>query len=216
MSYTFDEKTATPLCVIMGRNKSDKGSSSITTSWHNYTTFYYSIFKSLRNEPLRVFELGLGTNNVSVPSNMGVDGRPGASLYGWAEFFPHAQIYGADIDRGVLFNTDRIKTYYCDQTNPTTIKAMWNEPELTKEFDIIVEDGLHEFSANVCFFENSIHKLKVGGYYIIEDLLNVELAQFKSKLNDWRTSYPNFEFTLLTIPNHNPNDNNLLVINRTA
>ena len=50
------------------------------TSCHNYTTFYYSIFKDLRDQQLRIFELRLGTNNVNIPSNMGAIGRPWASL----------------------------------------------------------------------------------------------------------------------------------------
>ncbi len=48
MNYLFNEKLATPLCEIMGRHKSDKGHVDITASHHNYTTFYYSIFKSIR------------------------------------------------------------------------------------------------------------------------------------------------------------------------
>ena len=71
MIYLFDEKKSTPLCEIMGRHGSDKGSINIESSWHNYTTFYYSKFKDLRKKKLRVFELGLGTNNVNIPSNMG-------------------------------------------------------------------------------------------------------------------------------------------------
>lgn len=81
MNYLFDEKQNTPLCEIMGRNRSDKGSINIKNSWHNYTTFYYSIFKDLREKQLRVFELGLGTNNTNIPSNMGPKGKPGASLF---------------------------------------------------------------------------------------------------------------------------------------
>ena len=57
--YDFDETKSTPLCEIMGRNKSDKGDININNSWHNYTTFYYSIFNELRNKKLRIFELGL-------------------------------------------------------------------------------------------------------------------------------------------------------------
>lgn len=49
----------------MCRNRSDKGSS------HNYTTLYYSIFKDICKKKLRIFELGLGTNNITIPSNMG-------------------------------------------------------------------------------------------------------------------------------------------------
>lgn len=213
MNLTFDETIATPLCTIMGKNKSDKGHADIQSSWHNYTTVYYSLFKDLQDRPLRVFELGLGTNNPSIPSNMGVGGRPGASLYGWREFFPFSTIYGADIDRDILFQTDRIKTFFCDQTNPTIIQTMWNQPELQDPFDIIIEDGLHSFEANVCFFENSIHKVKPNGYYIIEDILFSEMKLFFSKIEEWKTRFPSFLFEMIAIPSkRNPYDNNLLVI----
>ncbi len=208
----FDEKKSTPLCEIMGRNKSDKGSKHIEKSWHNYTTFYYSIFRDLREKQLRVFELGLGTNNVNLPSNMGPEGRPGASLFGWAEFFPNSHIFGADIDTNILFHTDRIKTFYCDQTNPEMIKKMWSEPDLYDNFDIIIEDGLHEFSANVTFFENSIHKLNPNGYFIIEDIIHSKEYLFENKIKEWEIQHTDCSFTLLKIPSHNKYDNTLLVV----
>jgi len=211
--FEFDEKKSTPLCEIMGRNKSDKGSIDITKCWHNYTTFYYSLFKDLQDKPLRIFELGLGTNNTHIPSNMGPNGRPGASLYGWREFFRNSQIFGADIDKDILFNTDRIHTYYCDQTNPTIIEQMWNEGNMQDNFDIIIEDGLHTFHANVCFFENSIHKLNPNGYFIIEDIDIREEPLFLPKIKEWQSTYTDCEFTLLHIPSStNTNDNNLLVV----
>ena len=217
MKYAFDETTATPLCEIMGRNNSDKGSIDIQSSWHNYTTFYYSIFKDLQQEPLRIFELGLGTNNPNVPSNMGIHGRPGASLYGWKEFFVHSNIFGADIDSNILFSSDRINTYYCDQTNPDIIHAMWNDhPELRDNFDIIIEDGLHTYAANVCFFENSIHKLKSNGYYIIEDIdLNSAKLFNNGKIQEWEQRFPECQFDLIRIPSQrNMWDNTLLVIHK--
>jgi len=214
MNYIFDETIATPLCEIMGRNKSDKGDININMSWHNYTTFYYSIFKKLQNEKLRIFELGVGTNNINIPSHMGSNGRPGASLYGWNEFFTNSFICGADIDKNILFNTDNIKTFYCDQTNPDIIKNMWiNNNDLIDNFDIIIEDGLHTFDANVCFFENSIHKLNKNGYYIIEDILNQNIPLFNNKINEWKELYKYLTFTLLNIPStKNKGDNNLLVV----
>ena len=209
----FNEMVSTPLCEIMGRYGSDKGSVNILSSWHNYTTYYYSIFKDLKDKSLRIFELGLGTNNIALPSNMGKDGQPGASLRGWAEFFPTSKIYGADIDKDILFNTDKIQTYYCDQTDPETIKEMWSHSDLELPFDIIIEDGLHTFSANVCFFENSIHKLVPGGYYIIEDISIHDAPLFLSKINEWKITFPKLTFTYLQIPNRrNTHDNNLLVI----
>ena len=213
MNYIFDENESTPLCEIMGRNRSDKGDKEIKSSWHNYTTFYYSIFKDICKNKLRIFELGIGTNNPRIASNMGIYGRPGASLYGWEEFFPNSEIYGADIDKNIIFNTERIKTYYCDQKNPIIIKEMWNKKELEENFDIIIEDGLHTFDANVCFFENSIDKLNSKGYYIIEDLNSKDEEKFINKIKEWEKEYKDCSFTLLKIPSLlNRINNNLLVI----
>ena len=211
--YSFDETKYTPLCEIMGKHGSDKGSINISTSWHNYTPFYYSIFNELREKKLRVFELGLGTNNVDIPSNMGINGIPGASLYGWSEFFPNSYIFGADIDTEILFNTDKIKTFYCDQTNPDIIKKMWDNPTLQDNFDIIIEDGLHTFNANVCFFDNSIHKLNPNGYYIIEDINYADKYLFMNKIREWESKYKECVFTLLQIPSLcNNTDNSLLIV----
>jgi SAM-dependent methyltransferase len=216
MSYSFDEKKYTPLCEIMGNCGSDKGNVNISTSWHNYTTFYYSIFKNLSENKLRLFELGLGTNNVTMASNMGQNGTPGASIYGWSLFFPNAEVFGADIDTAILFNTDRIKTFYCDQTNPEIIKNMWNESDLQENFDIIIEDGLHTFEANVCFFENSIHKLNPNGYYIIEDIVTNDEHKIIAKIKEWENQYTDCTFTYLKIPASNICDNNLVVIKKSA
>jgi len=213
MGYQFCPCESTQLCEIMGRYQSDKGHENIIASWHNYTTFYYSIFKDFNEKPLRLFELGLGTNNVNLPSNMGPQGKPGASLYGWREFFPNSEIFGADIDTDILFNADRIKTFYCDQTKPEIIKAMWEEPVLEDNFDIIIDDGLHTFDANVCFLENSIHKLNPGGYFIIEDIVIDEYHLFVNKFEEWMDKYDDCAINILNIPSlQNANDNRLVVV----
>ena len=59
------------------------------------------------------------------------------------------------------------KTFYVDQTDPISIKDMFKNIG-KKKFDIILEDGLHEYNANICFFENAINFLDNGGTYIIE------------------------------------------------
>jgi hypothetical protein len=177
--------TPTPLCEIMTRHKSDKGN-----GWHhNYTLFYDSILKERRHEKLRIFELGIGTNDVTIKSNMGKYGRPGASLYGWEEYFPNSLIYGADIDKNILFNSGRIMTFYCDQTDPSCISEMWAQPELRLPFDLIVEDGLHTFKANKCFLENSLHNLKEDGYYIIEDILHSQYSLFEKQILEWQKKF---------------------------
>lgn len=212
-TYLINATESTPLCEIMGRNNSDKGHINILKSWHNYTTFYYNIFKEIQQKELRIFELGLGTNDINIPSNMGKNGTPGASLYGWYEFFPNSYIFGADIDKNILFNNDRIKTYFCDQRSPESIQNLWKEPDLHENFDIIIEDGLHQFNANVCFFENSIHKLKKGGWFIIEDIYYNNENLFFNKIKEWETQYIDCSFELLKIPSIlNKVDNTLLVV----
>src|SRR5690242_7449242 len=46
------------MCRVMTYYGSDKGKGQ-----HNYTTVYAELFGSFRYRPLRIFELGLGTNN---------------------------------------------------------------------------------------------------------------------------------------------------------
>ena len=45
-----------------------------------------------------------------------------ASLYMWQEYFPNAEIFGADVDKRILFNEGRIKTYFVDQYSFESIK----------------------------------------------------------------------------------------------
>jgi SAM-dependent methyltransferase len=211
---TNTSQTTTELCYIMNFFGSDKGH-PLNNGHHNYTRFYYELFKLVRNAPIRIFELGLGTNNISIPSNMGADGKPGASLRGWRAFFTNASVFGADIDDKILFKEDRIRTYYCDQGSPDSIRTLWANHELIENMDIIIEDGYHVFNYNVTFFENSFHKLKIGGIFIIEDIMHYTMEMWKGKLEEWEKKYPNMNFRFYSIYNeHNMSDNRLVIAQR--
>jgi hypothetical protein len=163
------------LCERMDFYGSDKG--PYNKGAGNYTKLYDHIFRENRFSVMNVLEIGLGTNNTDVPSNMGTDGKPGASLRGFRDYFPNANIYGADIDSRVLFNEDRIETFYVDQLN---IKSLQNLKErFDFEFDLILDDGIHDIcydglknpaSGNLKTLETFIDKVKKGGFYIIEDV----------------------------------------------
>jgi hypothetical protein len=202
--------TPTPLCRLMTSLYSDKGNAR-----HNYTTVYSALFSSLQERPLRIFELGLGSNDPAIRYSMGLEGKPGASLRGWKEFFPRAEVFGADIDRKALLTEDRIETFYCDQLDPEAIRAMWSMPQLLEPMDIIIEDGLHTFEANVSFLTGSLTKLRRGGYYIVEDIGRPDLDLWKERLGDYERDFPDYDFALAELPNRiNSYDNNLLVIRR--
>jgi len=197
------------MCRVMTRFGSDKGRSN------NYTPVYSALFKERCDQPLRVFELGLGSNNTDAPSNMGVFGLPGASLRGWRELFPHARVYGADIDRRILFQEDRIKTFYCDQLDRPSIHELWSHPDLQGRVDIIIEDGLHTFEANVSFLEGALDHLRPGGIYVTEDIAWNHVQDWCGRLETiYSKQYPSYEFALVVLADRGYN--NLLVAGRRA
>lgn len=183
-SFIVDEgyNKKTDMCKLFLDNGSDK------SSWHNYTTLYDILFSDFIGKNINFFELGLGTNNTNIPSNMGKDGTPGASLYAFREYFKNANICGADIDDKILFEDDGIWTFYVDQTDPDAIKNLWDCFEDT-QFDVIIDDGLHAFYANKIFFEESFHMLKDGGLYIVEDILLNDKQKFVDFFSDKNVSF---------------------------
>tara|TARA_B100000900_G_C20492926_1_gene680345 strand:+ start:17 stop:832 length:816 start_codon:yes stop_codon:yes gene_type:complete len=134
---------------------------------HNYHLVYGSLFKK-RNNVKKVLEIGLGTDNENLISNMGIYGKPGASVRAFKDFFPKAKIYGADIDKEILFQETRIKTDYVDQTNLNSINKLYQK--IGSNFDLIIDDGLHASYANINVIISSLNYLKKGGFLVIEDI----------------------------------------------
>lgn len=169
------------LCDKYGSDKGSMRSGGHVYPWaaHSYADFYNDLFGHCRLAIKSVFECGIGTNEVNAPSSMGKDGKPGASLRVWREFFPNAEIFGADIARDILFDDERIKTFYVDQTNPTSIAEMWQAVD-ARDLDLIIDDGLHTFDAGVCFYESSINRLSSTGLYVIEDVKSADIEKFRS------------------------------------
>jgi 23S rRNA U2552 (ribose-2'-O)-methylase RlmE/FtsJ len=116
---------------------------------------------------------------------MGINYKPGSSLRVWKDYFKNAEIYGADLDKTILFNNeDKIHTFYVDQLDSGSIKKMWDNIGKTN-FDIIIDDGLHTYDANLNFFLNSFDKLKKNGIYIIEDVQYHYLITIHDKLRQY-------------------------------
>jgi hypothetical protein len=140
------------------------GSDKSTT--HNYHIIYAHIIHSLgRSSHVKLLEIGLGTNNPSLVSTMGSGGKPGASVRAFKELLPNAEIFGADVDRAILFQEERLKTFYIDQLNASTFKeASMNT------YDIIIDDGLHSVGANMNSLLFALKHVNEGGWIVIEDI----------------------------------------------
>ena len=212
ISYIDNNNILSELCEKYG---SDKGfmnyHSKKPYAWrpHSYASFYHSIFCLNRESVKFVYECGIGTNNLNIKSNMTENAEPGASLRVWKDYFVNANIFGGDIDKNILFEEDRIKTYFVDQLNVSSIKFMWEKTGVEK-FDIIIDDGLHEPKANLNFFFNSIHKLKENGIYIIEDVSNHHIKYLNNKLSEYDVEI----VTLSTKYKKIYDNNNLIVIRK--
>mgnify|MGYP001420892431 FL=1 len=203
ISYLSNGNTNQELKKLMDLYGSDKGGRN---NHHNYAQYYSEIFSNKKDKIQNFLEIGLGSNNPEVPSNMGLDGKPLASLRAWRDYFKNANIYGADIDKNILKNEERIKTFYVDQTDPTTIKEMFRDIGISK-FDIILEDGLHEYNANICFFENAIDFLSSDGVYIIEDVYYKDQEKFMKYFE--KKSY---NFSIIDIFHEKNIANNCLIV----
>lgn len=201
------------LCELHGTDKGYVDFKKKTTfGWkpHTYSLFYNNLFAHCRNNVKLVFECGIGTNNLEIESNMSCTGVPGASLRVWKDYFCNAQIFGSDIDKNILFEEDRIKTFYVNQLDKNSIRNMWFKINCSN-FDLIIDDGLHTVDASMSLFLNSFHKLRRDGIYIIEDVNFENLHELKTKLVKY-----NPEVVILKNEYYdaNPNNNNNLIIIR--
>ncbi len=121
---------------------------------HNYLHFYEGLIGHLRQEPApRVLEIGV---------------YDGGSLRMWEEFFPNAQLVGADIDPRTLASaSNRSRIEIMDQSDiaQLTRVAVAHGP-----FDLIVDDGSHIWDHQITSLRTLYPFVKPGGTYIVEDI----------------------------------------------
>jgi hypothetical protein len=159
----YNNSDANILADVLNKYNSDKA------RHHNYNILYSYILNKLgRFDKLNILEIGLGTNNPTLVSSMGTDGKPGASLYTWQEYLPNSNIYGADIDKDILFNKDRIKTHYVDQLDMSTFNTM--QESFKTKYDMIIDDGLHSIGANLNTLLFALENVNDDGWIVIEDI----------------------------------------------
>ena len=166
----------TRFCRVFSYHGSDKA-----YGWHNYGYVYNFILGQHRDRIRRIVEIGMGTNYLDVPSSMGVTGIPGASLRAWKELFPLASVVGADIDRRILFQDERIETYFVDQTQPETLAALFQQVG-EAPVDLVVDDGLHTFEANLNVYRAAYPRISPGGFLVIEDVRNEDVPRWAELL----------------------------------
>ena len=83
------------LCDKYGTDKGSIKDDNQQSNWPwpptTYADYYSRLFDHCRNNIKNVFECGIGTNNIKLVSNMGINGKPGASLRVWKEYFQNVK-----------------------------------------------------------------------------------------------------------------------------
>ena len=122
------------------------------------------------------------------------------------EYFKNAHIYAADIDKNILFEDERISTFYVNQLDNQSINEMWRKIN-KNNFDLIIDDGLHTLNSVYTFFNQSFSKLRPKGLYVIEDVHVAYLKDLAKKLKDFKPK-------ILTSDKANNIDDYLIIIEK--
>jgi hypothetical protein len=126
----------------------DKGPSQ-----HNYTELYERLFLQWKDEPIKIFEIGVAD---------------GGSLAMWQAYFPKARIYGVDIFDKSTLNNDRVTTLIADQANRDQLQAAMATSG--SDIDVLIDDGGHTMEQQQVSLGFLFPHVRPGGYYVIEDV----------------------------------------------
>lgn len=162
----------TPLCQLAFKYGSDK----CPQIKHHYTQVYFDLFKDQINDVKKVVEIGIGQSDV-------MDNYPGyvagASLFMWRDFFPQAQIFGADIRTDLMFTEHRIRTILCDQRSPDDLATLL--AEVGPDVDLFIDDGSHLAQDQIATCLFLMPKLQTGTLYAIEDVNTAQVVDHLSQ-----------------------------------
>lgn len=159
----FDSKSSnTDLCKLGAFFEADKSPYNPGKWRHGYTPFYDMIFSSKRYEPIVLGEIGIYKN---------------ASMQMWRKYFPNATLYGWDkciefLEYAKLQDLDNTHYEYMDARVEESIESCFQKTN--QKFDVIIDDGSHEFWDQIKVIRTAYKYLKPGGYLIIEDIDRLE------------------------------------------
>lgn len=120
---------------------------------HTYMRHYEALLAGLSNQRINLLEIGICN---------------GGSLATWLNLFPHAHIFGVDVVNNVKWFHERVTIRLCDQADPRLGTLF--PPE---SLDVIIDDGSHVLEHQTRARESLWPALKPGGWYFIEDIINL-------------------------------------------
>lgn len=148
-------ETLDSICV---RNGADKGSTHHVNG-HDYARHYDFAFDSIRNNPIKIVEVGVGSAE---------------SIQSWLDYFPKAQVFGVDIVHDTnVWNTpgEKPAPRYTFVTGDQSSEDFWIAfvAKHGSDWDVFIEDGSHMIWHVIPCFKFMWPHVKSGGYYCVED-----------------------------------------------
>lgn len=125
---------------------------------HHYSNVYFDLFKNKKDSVKKVLEIGTAE---------------GASLFAWRDFFPNAEIYGAEIEQkrvDMMKGQDRIEVFQCDQSKGNDLRVTL--ARIGFQIDLVIDDGSHRESDQFFTCLTLMPWLNEGVIYVIEDVDN--------------------------------------------
>lgn len=139
---------------------------------HSYIEYYDKEFAAQR-DCAQILEIGLMT---------------GASLLLWSRYFDEYQLTGIDLRSGWNQPCAWHSTIESDSDIELHfgIDSTVEPPVLNAPFDIILDDGAHDWASQYATFLNYWPLLRTGGSYYIEDIENdLSMAELKYNISQY-------------------------------
>ena len=146
---------------------------------HGYAKVYEDLFQPIKNETLKILEIGSFYGNAS------------AALF---FYFKKSLIYSADINPDMYkYKGSRLENFYVDSSSRESIDKNILDKDI--DFNIIIEDASHMLKDQIISLFMLFPKIKKGGIFIIEEI------DFPEKREDMRTgqNFPDLKTILKKI-----------------
>ncbi len=153
ISFGYRLNKEVSISKILNKYDSDKNRGVTRRSYgHSYGAFYDNLFSKFdRGNPINILELGV---------------EKGGSLLAWKEYFPHANVYGVDIQdiRPQKYISNTVTFYKMDLRDAV-------EKFKDMKFDIIIDDSDHAWETLCFVVPNYFKLLKPVGAMVLEDIM---------------------------------------------
>ena len=133
---------------------------------HSYLPVYEHVLGE--RQVKRLLEIGIGYKDLMQPFlPEGIEYVHGSSLKMWSEYWPDAEIWACDIREDTMVTEGNIRSVVRDQSSPLSLLSLVGQAK--GNFDVIIDDGSHQFEHQLLTAVTLLPYLAVGGVYMIED-----------------------------------------------